>query len=143
MLNLSVIFILHKFVQKIKIFCLRWNLASRLIRKCWIRCRCSRYLFWLKSTRFGQIWFKKTCLFYGTVYFPVLDKYTFLGKFIPKYQNYNFQPRYVMFTKWNGFLEKVDLTWSTFKICQIFLLFFINRKRSLKQFIRLIASIYQ
>ena len=112
-------------------------MASRLIWKCWIRWRCSRYLFWLKSTRFRQIWFKKTCLFYRTVYFPVSDKNTFLGKFIPKYQNYNFQPQYVMFTKLNGFLGKVDLTWSTFKICQIFLFFFIN------QFIRLIASIYQ
>ena len=49
--------------KKIKIVCLRWNSASRLIRKCWIRWWCLLFLLWTKNTLFQQIWSKKSKLF--------------------------------------------------------------------------------
>ena len=35
--------------RNFKIYCLRWNLASILIRICWIRCWCSNFLYWTEN----------------------------------------------------------------------------------------------
>ena len=46
-------------VAKFKNVCLKWILVPRLIRICRIQWLCSFFLFWTRSTLFGQIWSKK------------------------------------------------------------------------------------
>ena len=98
--------ILGKFVQKIKIFSLSWNLVLMLI-VCKIQWWCSLFLFSTRNTLFGQICPKnQNCQFelkFGTYTnymqnsmvmftFSIFDqKYLFLNKFGPKNQNFQFK----------------------------------------------------
>ena len=54
--------LLENLFRNILIVCLRWNLASALIRLCWIRWWCSLFMYWIENTLFGHIWSIKSKL---------------------------------------------------------------------------------
>ena len=98
-------------IQKIKIVSLSWNSVPRLIWICRIHWYCSLFLFLTGNTLLGQILSLK--LRFATwkfqirrirnllTFFQFLPDILFLGKIVPKNQNYQFKLKFGTLTNSN------------------------------------------